>query len=1084
MKNVFTKCLCATALTFVSFASVAAELLAVWDEDFSELSQNGVTIDPMGNSISDDKSSITITQDVGVNVNFPSDFGPGMTVIFKYSDLSLGQTQVLATSCCAGDVNRTGVYLDESNQAKGIWNTAKWDNPGANLTESSGMLAFCYGNTAGTSLYYLSAGNERKEIYNYGSLKSSSDSKLTGCTIGGERFKTGATLLPAASGMTITGIAVYKGLFTEDEMNGFSWTKVTLDGTEASWSGLSAPVSGIVTMNFAESATLEIDSAVSLEALILNGAENAVLKLSTSDGGSFVASKKVVVNSGVLQQGSGSVLGATPVLAVAKSGTFDMNGHSISDSTAVYIAGQGSGNWPWALTSSSGNSGYICGGLYLMDDATIGGTNDIHIGKYGATAYYLYLQGFTLAKIGTGAVRGNNMNTPGEGVIDMQGGILSVGTFNNLNSSGGETKLVLNEGSEFVNTSDRTISVNELEWNGGLAIIADSQKAIGVKTKLTGFGTTKKLVFGDGATAILSGNLTVQTAFALAGNASFAKDSETEGEVIVTAAGLMVPEGKTITVGEGVVFDLGSCRTASVVLQGGKLRVKLLPNDYAFELNVSGLDSVDDIEVYSDAENLKVSKKYENGVLTIENINERVLTGGASADQIIAYGEITVAAGEVLKTTGYLSMTLTSDGVVDVLDGCVEVTKKSDKSVKGTIYIREGAEWVNKSSDAVAYDNNTATIVHVYGKLNMADSRWTFGGNSVLHLYGGSEMCGRGDGNNGVNGIFDFYRGGDILQVHLSDKEDASNIAKITGYLRVRTEICNAKIDEGALLEMSGGIGNGNTLVRTGAGGFSKVFLDGTTLDLGKYVNTQARFVSRKGTNTIKIVGDNAFSFCENDSKADPVVKVERGSTLTLALRDFSGWNGDVTEHGWIVNNGTLNLVANGGSRFFRDHIVIGDGASTVVVQDSADRAQILYGGADSAELAQIQLPEGSATISTNGNAEVKAFYLGTDGNGGYGGKGAGISVGRNAVLTLESAVKGGDKLVKWGAGTVIFAGRMDGFSGALVLNGGVIEMLPDCDYRGTVTTEVEKMQVVRTEMANGNIRYKVSPKYFYIRIR
>jgi hypothetical protein len=44
--------------------------------------------------------------------------------------------------------------------------------------------------------------------------------------------------------------------------------------------------------------------------------------------------------------------------------------------------------------------------------------------------------------------------------------------------------------------------------------------------------------------------------------------------------------------------------------------------------------------------------------------------------------------------------------------------------------------------------------------------------------------------------------------------------------------------------------------------------------------------------------------------------------------------------------------------------------------------------------------------------------------------------------------------------------------------------MLPDCDYRGTVTTEVEKMQVVRTEMANGNIRYKVSPKYFYIRIR
>ena len=1063
----------------------AAELVALWDGDFSQLTQNGVTIDLNGNALDSNNSAITINQNEGVKLDFNPGLNTAMTVVFRYFGLTFNRAQTLITSCAAADPNRTGVFLNANNVANGIWNTGNWNNPCSSLDKTNGTLAFCYKKDEGTSLYFLDCEGNRSEIYNKSALRSSEDATLMGCTIGGERAKNGATLLNPATGMKITGIAVYQGVLSLDEMNAFSWPSfvLTLNGGETSWGETLKRGDIEITLN--ETTTLKIDSTVALNSLRINGQSDKVLTLELADGGSFVANE-VIVNACVLKQGTANVLGATSKVIVNNGGTFDMNGLAIDSATQIHLAGAGAGDWPWALTSSGGASGSILGGVYLTDDATIGGAYDIHIGG-GGTSYFLYLQGHTLTKIGAGAVRGVNMNTPGTGTIDMQSGILSVGTWNNLNSAGGETTLILREGSEFVNKTDRVIPVQELQLLGGLAIIADSQQVLGVKSKFVGFGSAnyppKKLRFWDGVTATLSGNLTVGTSFVLDGNASFTKDPETEGEVIVTAAGLTIPEGKTITVGEGVVFDIGACRTASVALEGGKLRVKLLPNDYVFELNVSGLENPDDIEVYSDAETLKVSKKYENGVLVIENINERILEGGASAEEIVAFGEITVRPGEVLKTTGYLSMTLTSDGVVDVLDGCVEVTKKNDKSIKGTIYIREGAEWINKSSDAVAYDGNTATIVHVYGKLNMSDSRWTFGGNSVLHLYGGSEMCGRGDGN-GANGIFDFYRGGDILQVHLSDKEGASNVAKITGYLRLRTETCNAKIDEGALLEMSGGIGYGNTLVRTGAGGFSKVFLDGTTLDLGAHRNTQARFVSRKGANTIKVVGDGDSSFCGNDSKEDPVIKVERGSTLTLAFQDFSGWAGNVTEHGWIINNGTLNLTANGGSRFFRDHIVIGDGATTVVVQNSDNRAQILYGGADAAEQAQIQLPEGTATISTNGTAEVKAFYLGNDGAGGYGGRGAGISVGRNAVLTLEPAVKGGDKLVKWGAGAVVFAGKMDEFSGALILNGGLIEMLPVCNYQGTVTTEVEKMQVIRTDMADGTIRYKVSPKYFVIRIR
>lgn len=1111
MKNIFAKSVCTVAWSMASLVGFASVPIAVWDGNNTNLGSFTLTADN-GNSIENGVITITEGATGGVVYSGADSSLNNCTFIIRCTglDLASGKNQHLISlhqnNLDEASYNKVGVSMaaisgtDTKSNVRGIWENNIYNTQQKSEAFESGTdIVINIQQQGGVFVYEIvtDSNGVRSLEQRYGSsgLKSSS-SNYKGFSIGGV-YVNGGNNLNASVGWTISKMAVFGSTLPESEILTYLFPSETktytlnLEGSETSWSSAAwkcgdetvpAPTIGEVEITANVDTTLNLDMPVTLAKFTFTGNNGAVLTVNGSGVNSF-SCRAMEIKKGVLKQGNENAFSATLAIYVENGGTLDLNGYGTASSTQLYLAGTGAGTWPWALTSSSVDSGNILGNVTLTSNAVVGGANAIKIGKSG-NGYHLYLNGFTLTKVGNGAFVGYNMNTPGEGTIDMQGGNLSANQWNNLNSSSGDTKLILRENSEFVNRTNRVIPVDELQLLGGLAITEDNQQVLGVKSKFFGYGTPKKLRFWDGVTATLSGNLTVGTSFELAGNASFEKDSETEGEVIVSSAGLTVTEGKTITVGEGVVFDIGTCRTASIVLEGGKLKVKLLPVDLTVALNVTGLESVDDVEVYADAENLSVAKKYENGVLVIENKNERLLEGGASADNKVAFGAITVAAGEVLKTTGYLSMTLTSDGVVDVLDGCVEVTKASDKSIKGAIYIREGAEWINKSSDAVAYDANTETIVHVYGKLNMADSRWTFGGNSVLHLYGGSEMCGRGDGNNGVNGIFDFYRGGDILQVHLSDKEDASNIAKITGYLRVRTETCNAKIDEGALLEMSGGIGNGNTLVRTGAGGFSKVLLDGTTIDLGTHGGTQARFVSRKGTNTIKIAGDNAFSFCENDSKADPVIKVERGSTLTLALRDFSGWNGDVTEHGWIVNNGTLNLVANGGSRFFRDHIVIGDGASTVVVQDSADRAQILYGGADSAELAQIQLPEGSATISTNGNAEVKAFYLGNDSTGGYGGKGAGISVGRNAVLTLEPAVKGGDKLVKWGAGTVIFAGRMDGFSGALVLNGGVIEMLPDCDYRGTVTTEVEKMQVVRTEMANGNIRYKVSPKYFYIRIR
>ena len=494
--------------------------------------------------------------------------------------------------------------------------------------------------------------------------------------------------------------------------------------------------------------------------------------------------------------------------------------------------------------------------------------------------------------------------------------------------------------------------------------------------------------------------------------------------------------------------------------------------------------------------------------VVINNVNSNDVTVPSGATVILngaeaegeeptakAFGKFIVSQGGCLKTRGYLSLTLQSNGEFEVCDGTAVVTAAQSQSVKGTVTINKGATLRSASNDAVAY--NGSTIIRVYGELNMSTTRWTVGGSSQLHLYGGALVYGSGDGS---NGILDLFRDGNVVCIHKSNDEIPLTTSEVSGFVRVRNGGAQINIDDGAYVTFSGGLGHNSAeackLTRTGAGGFIGTnYLKGVILDLGKHANVLGRFVSMSGENELIIQGLDTgnTSFCSNDTKDDPVIKVESGSTLKLSSRDYSGWNGSVTEHGWIVNNGTLKLAAkDGGSRFFREHIVIGQGSNTIVEQKAAgennqppaDRAIALYGGAPSAELAQIQLLEGFSTITTNGTAEAKVLYLGNDSTGGYGDKGAGILVGKGAELTIEPTVKGGDKLVKWGDGMLKFTGPMGEYSGRLTLNRGKISIAPSCGFTGEVVTEAERVTVSKSVAEDGTVVYRLSPKYFYIRIR
>lgn len=236
------------------------------------------------------------------------------------------------------------------------------------------------------------------------------------------------------------------------------------------------------------------------------------------------------------------------------------------------------------------------------------------------------------------------------------------------------------------------------------------------------------------------------------------------------------------------------------------------------------------------------------------------------------------------------------------------------------------------------------------------------------------------------------------------------------------------------------------------------------SLDLGNVTSAMtSHFVSQEGVNSLTVTceySNGSGSISTTDTKDSPLIKIESGSTLNLAYNNFSGWAGDLT-NGYIVNEGTLNIAnKDDNSAFFRNHLILADGAVTTL--NNTYSSVILYGGVGTEATAQIQLPSGTAEIA--GGENSLGFALGNNKNdGGYGGKGAGITVGDDAALTISAKVVNkwnnakGDNLVKYGNGALILSNSENTYTGDVTLKAGTIQSAKAL----TVTTDVSGMMVV-----------------------
>ena len=217
----------------------AATPVVVWDGYFGDdvRAKGAYTLNYGGNKLADDASSLTITNTVGVKVDFSSSIAgnSGFTLIFRYENMTLGATNTLATTYYKGSHdNRLGVYLDAQNKPCPIWQNAV--NSSAVQTqvaveETSGVMALTYKYANGTKLYSISAGG-LATLFASSGLRGQND-KVDGCAIGGMRNS--ANGLRAADGMKITAIAIFDGELTESEMTSYAFPgagKVTATITE------------------------------------------------------------------------------------------------------------------------------------------------------------------------------------------------------------------------------------------------------------------------------------------------------------------------------------------------------------------------------------------------------------------------------------------------------------------------------------------------------------------------------------------------------------------------------------------------------------------------------------------------------------------------------------------------------------------------------------------------------------------------------------------------------------------------------------------------------------------------------------
>lgn len=262
----------------------------------------------------------------------------------------------------------------------------------------------------------------------------------------------------------------------------------------------------------------------------------------------------VIVRSGVLRLAAGSAFGTTAHTVVVEDGaTLDLNGWAPNGNTVIKIAGDGAGDYPYALMNSS-STGASMADFTLTADATIGGTGNITL---SGRSNSMGLGAYKLTKAGSGLMITTSVTIGGTVGIDVKEGGYRVDQWNNHLREG---TLHIYSGAYFQHNNDRAYEVKNVILDAGAEVRgATDSRYLSVSGALSGSGSVVagKIALANNATLDCAG----EGAIAVAGKAVFGANvnlanAEVGDAVLTLGEDATVTQPTTVTVGDSTDYSL------------------------------------------------------------------------------------------------------------------------------------------------------------------------------------------------------------------------------------------------------------------------------------------------------------------------------------------------------------------------------------------------------------------------------------------------------------------------------------------------------------------------------------------------